>query len=241
MKWKFWEKPALDLEFIDTSRSAYTHNPIVLAKDVKPHFYQHQMQKYGEYKWAHCPGMIDLKNYGYIIPAWEDIQIKANKAGVVALVGERENAFKKPKFMQNSIVDGIFKPDPSVSLNAVHIGTPWAIVCSKNISALILPAFYHSSFLDDLYVYPGLVDYCKFSSCNFIFSPKRACNIKIRAGEPMLHVIPFTNNDVRAGYGPSNQYHDDLVNSIPSSVKQFYRKYLQVNKKTSISNMEDTE
>ena len=85
-----------DLEFIDESEIVYPHYPPVLAKELKP-FKEHQQEKYGEYKFPVCPGMHDYSRLGYIVPAWSNIHIKANKAGCVALIGSAGEEAEKRK------------------------------------------------------------------------------------------------------------------------------------------------
>lgn len=237
MKWKFWEKPKHDIEFIDTTRLVYQMHPIELAKPIRPFFYKDMMQKYGEYHFARCPGMIDLKNYGYIIPAWDDIHIMANKAGSVVHVGggSRPSPFLKARQMDARVVDGFFHPD-GVPMQIWHVGSPWSIfVHNKNVSAAVMPAFYHSPFLEDLQVFPGLVDYNeKFTTINFIFAAKRPCEMTIKVGTPLLQVLPFESKNLTAGYGPADDYQIDQAKSIFSSTKQFYRKYIMHDKKTTL-------
>ena len=86
----------------------------------------------------------------------------------------------------------------------------------------------------------GLVDYNKFSSANLILSIKKKCNITIHAGEPIMQVLPFfnLNGGISAGYGPTDDYQDDRLNSILSSTKQFYRKYVQIKKTMKLTSDE---
>lgn len=237
MNWKFWEKPKNDIEFVDTTRLVYQMHPIQLAKPIRPHFYKNMMQKYNEYQFAKCPGMIDLKNYGYIIPAWDDIHIMANKAGSICHIGggSRTSRFHKSRRMDQKLVDGVFEPE-GIPMHVWHCGSPWSIfVHNKNVSAAVMPAFYHSPFLDDLHVFPGLVDYNnKFTVINFIFAAKRPCDITIPVGTPLLQVLPFQSKNLTAGYGPADDYQIDHAKSIFSTSKQFYRKYIMNEKKTTL-------
>ena len=235
----FWKKPELpDIQFLDTKRLSYQVHPIVSAKEVPAYFQAAQIKNQGRFRWADCPGMIDLKNFGYIIPAWDDIHIIANRAGVKVLIGgKRGTGFDTAKMMEADICDSIVTPEDNVPLTTINCNSPWAVmVNNKKLSAAVLPATYHSPFLDDLYVYPGLVDYSgNFSSLNFIFSPKRECKFTIPAGTPLLQVLPFEARHIRAGYGPADDYQKDKARSMISSVKQFYRKYCQQRKPTTIS------
>ena len=223
-----------DIEFVDSSRSIYQHYPVLKAKDVKSRVHDFQKEKYGSYNFPFCPGMIDYSKMGYIIPAWVDTYIMANKAGTVCNIGSSERGnrgFRTPVNMDSTVVDGFINPEDDVPLAAIKLDSPWTIFGNGNISALLLPAVYHSNFLDDLHVWPGVVDYKKFHTCNFIFSPKRKCEIHIKAGEPLLHVIPIWNKDMIAGYGPGTDIQiDSTRNSIPADSKQYYRKNQLINK-----------
>lgn len=236
MNLKFWQKNEVDMKFTDVSRKVYQMHPVVPARDVPTHFQKKQQDKYKKFPFAHCPGMIDLKNYGYIIPAWDDIHIMANKAGVSATMGgaRSRDAVYDPtiKRMALDIADGIIQP-AGIDLHVLHISNPWNIIVkNKSISAALMPAFFHSPFLDDLYVYPGIVDYNNFTTASFIFSPRRECRLTIKAGTPLMHVLPFEVSTIKAGYGPADEYEKDLVHSTFSNAKHFYRKYLNVKKNT---------
>lgn len=231
-----------DIEFVDTTRRAYTYHPIELAKNTPSHFAQHQIEKYGSFKFAHCPGMADYKNYGYIITAWDDIHIMANKSGSLAHVGggedKRPTPFAQPRQMAKDIADGVFDP-VGVPYEVIHIGSPWKIMVNNDaVSVLAMPAFFHSDFHDDLYVYPGIVDYGNFCEINFIFSPKRECNLTIKAGTPLLHVIPFNPQKISAGYGPPTEFQQDKSDSYISTAKQFYRKLASHNKPTTLESID---
>lgn len=234
MKWPF-KKKELDIQFIDKTRRAYNIHPVVPAAQVVPFFRKEQMNECNQYRFSVCPGMVDYTQYGYIIPAWDDIHIMANKAGIVAKVGgPRGTAFEQPRPMDASIGRGIFTPH-DIPLNIIHITNPWNILTNKDISAMLMPAFYHSPFLDDIYIYPGIVDYGKnFSAMNLICAPRRECKLTIPAGTPLMQVIPFESNKIRAGYGPASLEQKDIIESFYSTSKQFYRKYISRNKHTRI-------
>jgi hypothetical protein len=236
-------KKEKDIEFVDISRNAYQKFPVMLAKDVPTLGKDTRIEKHGINKFAHCPGMIDYANMGYIIPAWVDIHIKANKAGTVYRTGSAkrgDRGYAQPRKMDQTIVDGMLNVEDGIDLTVLHIGSPWHIFTSKNVSALLLPASYHSPFLADLHIWPGAVDYKNFHSANLICSPKRECEIHIKAGEPLLHVIPFLNKDMLSGYGPgTNQQVDSINSQITSGDSQYYRKYLGIKKFFGLDKTED--
>jgi hypothetical protein len=222
-----------DIEFIDSTRSVYQNYPVKLSKEVLPHFAQKQIDTYGQFKFPHCPGLIDYAQLGYIIPAWVDMHIKANKSGVKAFIGSLErgtHGFQEPEPMASDIVDGVFHPD-GVPLGTLKFPSPWKIFARKDVSALVIPATYHSNFLDDLHVWPGVVDYGKFHVINFMCAPKRDCEIHIKVGDPLLQVIPFINTPMQAGFGPgTDEQLDSCINEIPGDDSNFYRKFMRLPK-----------
>lgn len=229
-----FRKPAIEFEFIDVSRAIYHKIPVIPAKDVAPLAKAKQVSTAGAFKFAHCPGIVDYSRLGYIIPAWTDMQVFANKAGVVAKVGSANRGnrgFRDPVYMDASIVDGFFTPEDEVPLTTIKFECPWYIRTTGNISALTLPAWYHADWLNDLHCWPGSVDYGKFSVTNFICSPKRQCHVHIKAGDPLLHIIPFYGKDIVAGYGPGTDAQvDETNNEMYGDQSQFYRRFLAVKK-----------
>jgi hypothetical protein len=235
-------KPKKDIEFVDTKKLSYHNFSVERAIDVPTNTRKVQQEKYGAHLMPRCPGILDYANFGYIIPAWVDIHIMANKAGVSWYLGDKgargDRGFDNGIRMDEKFVEGAFTPT-GINLAAILFPSPWKIFTQKNISAMLMPAFYHSTFLEDLYVTPGLVDYKNFNVVNFICMPKRECNIHIKAGEPLLHVIPFFNKDITASVGPAtNEMIDKISNLIPGDDKQYYRKFMGVKKKFNMQKEE---
>ena len=243
-----FSKEADDLYFYDVTadRIVYQNYPPVLAKDVKPFFKNHQEEKYKSYNFPGCPGMHDYSRMGYLIPAWSDFHIKANKAGSIAAIGsigeeslKRGTSHRQPKQMSVDVTDGLFKFEDGIQPAIWNFPGAWSVRSSKNVSALVLPAIFHSNFLDDLYVYPGVVDYNGFATMNFICSAKRNVEVHIKAGDPILHVIPFiTQRDFKASYGSGAQEHEDYSKQIKwFHTTNFYRKYYMIKKKFSLEKL----
>lgn len=224
--------------------TVYAQYPPILAKDLKP-LKTHQEQKFSEYTFPGCPGMHDYSRMGYIIPAWTNFHIKANKAGTVGFAGstppdqqKRATAAGQPMPMDKRITDGLHEIRDGVNHEILNFPSAWKIFSHrKDLSMLILPAFFHSTFLDDLYVYPGVVDYNGFHTINFICSPKRACHIEIKAGDPILHVIPFLNvKDIVADYGIPTKMENDSTKIVKwFHENNFYRKFYMIRKKYKLS------
>ena len=213
-----------DIDFRDSVGGSYQHFPPKMAKDVPIYFKETQRKNNGKFGFANCPGMWDYSQYGYIITSPETIKIKANKAGVIAIIKRRSGSNESVRPMNHELIDGVFTFQDTKP-NAWKVDLPWRVVCKENISAFLMPAYYHAKYLEDIYVVPGLVDYKDYWTLNFIFAVKRACEITINAGDPLIHVLPFWNKPIRASYGliEVNQMADTMTNGF-ETVSQFYRK-----------------
>lgn len=230
-----------DIDFIDKSRVLYQRWPVQLASEVPTLAREHQKEKHGKYLFPHCPGMIDYAQMGYIVPAWTDIKIKANKAGVVVGIGsgQKRRDFQPPQRMEEKIVEGFFTPQDGVPFIAHKLTSPWHIITDNNISAILVAPTYHTTWGDDLHIWPGIVDYKNLADTHVIFSAKRECEVVIKTGEPLLHVLPFYNKKISAGFGAATPEQVDRIDStIYKDDSQFYRKFLAVKKFFSL-NRED--
>jgi hypothetical protein len=225
---------------------AYNYSPvgqIRLAADLKfqPDWLKNQKTyDNSKNKFLNCPGMADFMKAGYIIPAWENIKIKANTADTVVLMEKRLGSKNDITPMNPKLVDGIAPVESSVKLKVTKIPTPWGIFTKSGYSAYVLPAVYHSPFLKDLYVYPGIVDYDKFIICNFIFTAIRACEIEIPLGTPLLQIIPFKREDISAVCMKATEIDIDKKNfQFPGEqIKAAYRKYCHSKKTYTLENKE---
>lgn len=228
-----------DIEFHDTSGGLVTSAPVRLAREVEPFFKKYQEEKYGEFTFAQCPGMFDFCRMGYIIPAWNQIHIKANLAGESILV-KNDRALSEPEFMKPlkfefKFDDGLVHKEDNIDKNkcAMNVTSPWKIRTKPNISAIIMPAIYHNKYLNDLHVHTGIVDYGSgFSTINFVFTIKRKCEIVINPGEPLIQIIPFHNVPIYAEFGQETTFKNNIPNWYPLQIfSHYYRKFFWKKKK----------
>lgn len=225
----FSEEPIIRFSPYSGSPDCSAITNIKLAKDVKPKWLENQRTFKPEEKFVQCPGMDDLYKAGYIIPAWTDIKIKANKTGtVIKFLNEYPIA---PQPMSPKLVQGIIEVDKNVKFAPTKINSPWCIFTKSGYSALVLPATYHSPFLRDLFVYSGIVDYDNFNTINMIFSAVRECEIDIPAGTPLLQIIPYKREVVTGEVTAPNQKDIQAHEfQFPTRVKSAYRKFFHKKK-----------
>lgn len=230
MIWPFKKHP--DLRFVATFSRADIAAPVRAARDVKAEWLKKQYDE-RSVKLARCPGMWDYLQGGYIVPAWCDIHIKANKHGVsIRMDGANHEERFNPQPMDYSLVEGMAPIKDSVKPGVVKIPVPYAVIAKAGISAWVLPATMHSTFLDKLFVYPGMVDYDKFHTINFIFSVTEECEFTIWAGEPLLQVLPVQRRTFTAECGAATRREMAVgCNSFISRRPGAYRRFCYATKK----------
>ena len=142
----------------------------------------------------YCPGVIDFTNYGYIVPAWQDFQFWVNDDGQVEWI-------VPPRMRQisNIFMHGAEQVDtcPILDNTASYIlklSSPWYISTPKGTSLVMCKPFYHYS--NDFDVCPGVLDSDIDRASNkminaFIRFNVRNKIIHIKAGQPLLQLIPF--------------------------------------------------
>jgi hypothetical protein len=240
-----------EIEFTayDMSNWVLNHFPIVPANEVP--FIGKSLQdkdKDNDKKFVQCPGMVDYKNYGWIMPAWDDIHLYGSEMNSMIYYGapndvhgkrfklDIENTDSKERVPLNNPCPFDVKAAGSMSADIIkgyagkenykplHCTTPWAF--SGDISLMILPAFYHSNISQIADVFPGIVDYSeKFNTINFILSVKKEGHSLIKAGTPLLHIIPIIKNNYTCNIDTSaNLKNNRTLNVIPGNFKQYYRK-----------------
>jgi hypothetical protein len=198
---------------------------IQLASEVTPNWLLEQKNyENSKDKFQNCPGMHDLMKSGYIVPAWDDIHIKSNRAGTIAKMVKSFTPQLQP--MAPKVVHGIAPIEKDMTLQVCKLNTPWSVTTCAGWSAMVMPATYHSPFFKDLYVYGGINDYEDFHILNFIFTPLHECEVFIPAGTPLLHIIPYKRQEIKAVTGSATQYDRDVYNfSFPTRIRAAYRKF----------------
>lgn len=200
--------------------------PVAAARDIKPYWLSKQERSPAEKRFQRCPGMLDYSRMGYLITAYTDIHIKANGQGTFIEMKAKPNpGFKASKF-DRDLVDGVFKTE-GVRFETSKIPMPWSVRTMPGYSGIVLPATYHSDFLDKIAIYPGVIDLDTFVQVNMVFTVLKPCEFTIWAGTPLLQVIPFKREKITAVCGKASMKEMDYFNfSFPSSLNNYYKKYL---------------
>lgn len=168
---------------------------IELARSVMPEWIKDQKENNNTDKFLNCPGMSDYAKAGYIIPAWSDMEIKANRGGTVIKYNNNYNT--QESNLNFKMVEPMVPINSSVRGLVIKVPCPWAIFAKPGWSGYLVPAYYHSPFLKDLFMYPGIIDFDTFHTINFVFTALHECELTIPAGTPLLQLIPFKREIVR--------------------------------------------
>lgn len=238
-----------DVKFSDKTGQVYKQHPIQKAVNVEGSYKQAQLEKHGRETFVDCPGIFDYKSQGWIMTMWDEFKVYSSDNATMAYAGsdarkpalplpepERELP-KKASTMSADITDGIPIESgcPVKRLQPLHFQSPWEVETEKDISLLLLPPIYHSNIVDDILIYPGVVDYGpNFGTINLICSPRRNGIVTIKAGTPILHIIPIVKGEYNAFCGPAKRG----ALSPFATCKNFYRKYIM---KRSKYNLEKSE
>ena len=231
----------INLRFVDKSKSLYRIHPIQRAASVESAHKDFQVKQHGRETFVDCPGMFDYKNTGWILSAWDEFTVYASENATMAYAGGDKRAptdlptpvktecphITNPNAMSADISDGVPKgndDDTVKRLQPLHFTSPWAVEPENDfVSLLLMPPVYHSNIVDNFLIYPGIVDYTqRFNTINVIMSPRKEGTFVIKAGTPLLHIIPMTKGNYNIKYGPAKR--EDL--GAIATAKQFYRKYV---------------
>lgn len=235
-----------DVRFTDMSKKVYSVHPIQKAVNVDGAHKKVQMQKHGRETFVDCPGIYDYKSQGWIMTAWDEFKIYASENATMAYTGCEKRTSELPipqpikeppemgGAMSQKITDGI-PPEttcPVKRLQPLHFVSPWRVDTKEGITLLLMPPTYHSDIGNDIMIFPGVVDYTsKFATLNVILAPRKEGVFTIKAGTPLLHIIPIVKKEYNATYGPAKNT-DPL--GVIANAKQFYRKYVMKRAKYSL-------
>ena len=236
---KSWVAPEPMIRFKCDIPGYEVGQPIMRAIDVKPDWMVKQLkqaERTGEHKFSACPGMHDYYKTGYIVPAWEDFEILVSKTKASIKIGTGDKFVCQPHSpMDYRSVAGAIDIDDNIKPHALKLPSPWKVFTKPGYSAFVLPAMYHSPFLRDIFVYPGINDYESFHSLNLMFSPLKEMHIKIYAGTPLMHIIPYKRETITAEVGEITRYESKLSTfTFRSKAPGYYRKWFYKKKTTEI-------
>lgn len=232
MKWWFKKEPTIRFVARIGAPNVSPITAVHPAAHFRPDWIARQREHHQpSQRFQNCPGMHDWMHCGYIIPAHTDIRIKSNIVGTVIEFAQQLPQAEQATRMDHRLIDGIPHVEPTVKTEVWKVPVPWAIYTKAGYSAHVMPATYHSPFLRDLFMYPGIVDFDVFSTVNWVITPLRECELHIPAGTPLLQVIPFKREPVTAVCRKATENEVDYHRyGYPTRVRAAYRKFFHKRK-----------
>jgi hypothetical protein len=150
-----------------------------------------------------CPAVIEYCKHGYVFRAWQDILIKTSADGesyewstptntnvFLSKHFEQNTNFNREvlHFLKDSAYPHFYKQGSLKYL--LQIPTRWCIKLPKDYGALFLPVWYDNE--QRFSVVPGLLPSGTVEEINVVIQwHKLGCEEIIKAGTPLVRIIPF--------------------------------------------------
>ena len=138
-----------------------------------------------------CIGFINLFSNGFIIPNWCDVKIEIKSDG---------------SFMYHAGGDFIANQHPSFQkwtdlyedYGHVKFGSPWLLYEKSGVQFTWNQCDWHKTDLIDKFkIVSGVIDYKYQHQTNINMFIKRNTVLEFDAGEPMVHLIPISDREVK--------------------------------------------
>ena len=216
-------------------------NPPVSARDFWPEWFKKQKGPEQEDKLTvkSCPGILDVLNYGYIIPLWSDYMV------VRVPVSEEVPQGIGWRLPPNNIGDftANIHPQPQIDSypfppetfkGAFKFINPWYIKTPPGYSCYITAPHYNKH--PNLTVLSGIIDTDIYHDghINTWFTAPLNEEIIFPYGMPIAQVIPFKREEfkMKVETGDHRSMENKVTQFIHQSmfVKQHYRKKLSINR-----------
>lgn len=231
----FFIKPStITLDAFINHNGIYQYFPIKRASEFFPDWFKNAKSFYNtrieEFDLQYptikkCQGIISLYSSGFIIPNWGDFNILVKETGEYHSYTETDTVFFiehcREQFTEN------FKDFVHLKLNS-----PWILKEKQGIKFHFTnPIWNNINKLSDFVIPDGIIDYKYQNSTNINFLLfKKNNEIKVKAGNPLAHIIPLTEKKVNLKlHLVSNDEYDKLRQaSYLFSVVNRYKKVKKI-------------
>lgn len=140
-----------------------------------------------------CPALNQYMGAGYVIPAWQDMEIKFDSNG------NWQMKFSNPEYRNSTHPEEQFPgllDDRFKFRTAIKLFNPWSIKTKPGYSVMWLPMFYHDANYQAL---PAVLDTDTIPNdmpINIMFFEKKDTLIKM--GDPLVQIVPFKRENITA-------------------------------------------
>lgn len=174
----------------------------------------------------HCSGFVDLYTNAWVLRMWQDLRVSVDGENFTYATGS--NGIVKP-------IGGMDDVDANISIlnghaftnyHSIKINSPWFMQEKRGIKFAWVPAIWDSiKRYDDLHIPPAVINFKKAFSCNVnIFVPKKIKIYDLTAGQPLVYLIPMTENKVEfRNHVIDSQEANRLATNHPSQTFKFVK------------------
>lgn len=239
----------VDLFCYTNNKTAYEYFPISKARDFIPQWWKDlpintpnpgceneiQSDSNQALTMKRCPGIIEYYKKGFMLPLWSDVEFINNNKNIsfsmASPVGESRFEFHSPiqkgEFLSNDIWEHI------------KIISPWVFETSENVDFLYLQPHWNLNELNkDILIPNGHIDFYinHATEIQLFFNKKTSDTVTaIKAGMPMIHLIPLTDKKIKLHvlYDNGGVAFNRLTKYNISFVGDYYRKLKEYRKRNN--------
>lgn len=202
----------MHIEFFSTVPGVADAYPIIPASEFDANWIQTLKTEYINTKQTDakvpslykCPGIFDLFNYGFIVPAFTDITVETDNiknidvrvpSEKVSDIFSKKNEADIIQFHSYENVAKHFPYKPNTFRALLKFNSPWNIVAPEGIKFIVLPIAYPDEMVFEQTI--GILDPAVSCEINAqMYWHKIGDKHLIKAGTPLLHIIPLTHEKV---------------------------------------------
>ena len=152
-----------------------------------------------------CAGIIANYTHGFIMPMWSDL-----------IIGTSERGDFTHEYAASQLMPSITKhEDDTINRHgiALKIATPWMFKEKSGVDFYLTSPFYNTlDKVNRVTTTPGVINFRDQNTVNMnIMLPHADSVLRYDAGEPVLHLIPLTDKEVRiVCHKVSKEEYDDI-------------------------------
>lgn len=138
-----------------------------------------------------CIGLINLFSSGFIIPAWCDFGIEIKPDGKPMWYAHGDMIVDQHPSWQ--VWDDFYK-----GYGHAKIASPWVLREKSGVKFTWNQCDWHNTHqVDRFKTLSGVIDYKYQQQTNINMFIKRDCTINFKGGDPLVHLIPISDRDVK--------------------------------------------
>lgn len=219
LKRKQTDQPTID--FWPVYEGLTEHTPIVPAKNYLPDWWKKLNVKqdvlYLENKTAsagtikRCPGIIDILNHGWVMPAWCDMAVKVK--GHEKLEWDvSDTRFSACGHQHNQFLDHLPESTKQKYYWVFKPSSPWYVQTSPGYSIMQLDPFYFfNEYFDSA---GGIQDSDFYHNLNPLLLIKKDCNFVIERGTPLAVIYPYKREEIK---GTCREHNRDKITKLQAA------------------------